>query len=489
MSVLHTIGQSLAEGGSMFWDTLWALVLGFALSGAVQAFVSRAQMRRALGNHSPEVVTRASALGAISSSCSYAASAMSKSLFAGGADFTASMVFMFASTNLVIELGLVLWLLIGWQFALAELVGGVIMIVLLAAVLPRVVPRSTQERAREALAGRSGAQGGHDHGGKGDDASLPSGRRIRTLAGWADTAGYMVSDLTMLRKELLVGFLVAGFLAVVVPTSAWQAIFITGHGLWSSVENVVLGPFLALISFVCSVGNIPLAAALWSGGISFGGTVSFVFGDLVTLPLLLIYRKYYGGRLTLRLLAVFWATMAAAGLATEYLFKAAHLVPATHPAVVVATGWRWNYTTILDLVAIAAFAGLYLLYRNRERLGAGGGYAKDPVCGMQVEQASAPATVPAGGETWYFCSDHCAESFRARLGSGGQRASTGDSSPSPGGEGRETDPVCEMSVHPESAAASQDHAGRTFHFCSPRCRDAFAANPDRYSTNKETAPR
>ncbi|MGH9066284.1 MAG: permease [Acidimicrobiales bacterium] len=429
MTVLHTIGQSLAEGGSMLWDTLWALVLGFALSGAVQAFVSRARMRRALGSHSPAVVARASFLGAVSSSCSYAASAMAKSLFAGGADFTSAMVFMFASTNLVVELGLVRWLLLGWQFALAEFVGGAIMVVLLSAILPRVVPPARERRTRQALP-RSSHGGDHDHGGGddgpghgggddhghghgGEDAGSDPGR-IRTWAGWADAASYMVSDLTMLRKELLVGFLVAGFLAVVVPTSVWQALFVTGHGVWSSLENVALGPFLALISFVCSVGNVPLAAALWSGGITFGGTVSFVFADLITIPLLLIYRKYYGGGLTLRLLGVFWAVMSLSGLATEYIFQAAGLVPTGRPPLVVAATWRWNYTTILDLVALAAFAFLYLLHRNRERLGGGRGYAKDPVCGMQVEQATAPARLETGGQTWYFCSDRCAESFGAR---------------------------------------------------------------------------
>ncbi len=414
MSALHTIGRSLAEGGSMFWETLWALVLGFTLSGAVQAFVSKAQMRRALGDHSPKVVTRAASLGAISSSCSYAASAMAKSLFAGGADFTSSMVFMFASTNLVVELGLVLWVLIGWQFALAEFVGGAIMIVLLTLLLPRVVPPAAQEQARHRLSGGGREDDGHGHG----EGQQGTAGRVRSWAGWADAAGYMVSDLTMLRRELLIGFLVAGFVAVVVPTSVWQALFVTGHGFWSSLENVLIGPFLAIISFVCSVGNVPLAAALWHGGISFGGTVAFVFADLVTFPLLLVYRKYYGPGLTWRLLGTFWLVMSAAGLATEYIFKAAGLVPPTHPAVVAATTWRWNYTTILDLIALAVFCFLYLLYRNRERLGGGGGYAKDPVCGMQVETASAPATLEIGGRQWWFCSDHCAESFRSRGGGG-----------------------------------------------------------------------
>lgn len=492
MSVWHTITRSLAEGGLMFWDTLWALVLGFALSGVVQAFVSRAQMRRALGDHTPKTVARSSFLGAVSSSCSYAATAMAKSLFAAGADFTSAMIFMFASTNLVVELGLVLWLLIGWQFALAEFVGGTIMIILLAAIVPRVVPVTRADQARKALASRSGSDGQEHARGAAEDAddtAVPG--RWRTLGGWADAAGYMVSDLTMVRKELAVGFVVAGVLAVAVPTSIWQALFITGHGGWSSLENVALGPFLALISFVCSIGNVPLAAALWSGGISFGGTISFVFADLITLPLLLIYRKYYGGRLTLRLLGVFWAVMSVSGLATEYLFKAAGIVPATHPAVVVATTWRWNYTTILDLIALVAFAGLYLLYRNRERIGGGQGYAKDQVCGMQVERASAPAQLTRDGQTWYFCSDGCAESFLAKSQRSARGASTSaatSSAPQQAGtDGQAIDPVCKMTVGPASAAGQFQHAGHTWHFCSTGCRDAFATDPSRYLTGTETA--
>jgi YHS domain-containing protein len=199
-----------------------------------------------------------------------------------------------------------------------------------------------------------------------------------------------------------------------VPVSFWQSLFLTGHGFWSVLENVILGPFLAIISFVCSIGNVPLAAALWSGGIAFGGTVAFVFADLITLPLLLIYRRYYGTRLTITLLAVFWATMSAAGLATEYLFHWAGIAPAARTAQSPMPGqdvWGWNYTTILDIIALAALAALYWLYRNRERFGGGAGYAKDPVCGMQVQLAHAPATARFDGTTYHFCSDHCQQRF------------------------------------------------------------------------------
>jgi uncharacterized membrane protein YraQ (UPF0718 family)/YHS domain-containing protein len=414
--VMAAIGRSLAEAFAMFWATLWALVLGFGLSGAVQAFVSRARMRAALGDHRPAAVAKASFFGAVSSSCSYAASALAKSLFARGADFTAAMVFMFASTNLVVELGVVLWLLIGWQFALAEFVGGAIMILLLVAVLPKAVPATWLARARARLSTGDVPTGSEVLGGDGDQSADAAGHvpsPIRTRAGWADAAGYTISDLTMLRREIVAGFLIAGFLAELVPSPTWNSLFITGHGAWSSIENVLLGPFLAVISFVCSVGNVPLAAALWHGGISFGGVVSFVFADLITIPLLLIYRRYYGTPITLRLLVTFWAVMSVSGFVTEYLFKAADLVPSTHSATIAATGVELNYTTILNIIALAVFGYLYWLYRHRGRLGAGTAYAKDVVCGMQVERAHAPATARHAGRTYYFCSDRCRARFAA----------------------------------------------------------------------------
>ncbi len=422
MSFFGGVWHGLDEAFFMFWETLWALVLGFALSGAVQAFVSRGEMRKALGDHRPKTLGKASFFGMVSSSCSYASSALAKTLLARGADFTAAMVFMIASTNLVVELGIVLWLLIGWQFALAEFVGGAIMIVLLGLVIPRVIPESWISDARDRLnadqagASTSDAHAHHDHdhaAAPGPDERLPLRTRIRSRAGWRDASGYTVSDLTMLRKELAIGFVVAGFLAALVPTRFWQSLFLTGHGFWSSLENVVLGPFLAIISFVCSVGNVPLAAALWQGGISFGGVVSFVFADLITLPLLSIYRKYFGTAITLRILAVFWATMSAAGLAVEYLFRALRISNPVRSRMIVHEGFQLNYTSILNVLALIAFAAIYWLYRHRDTSDTAGShrYAKDPMCGMQVEKEHAPATASVEGVQYWFCSDHCKDRF------------------------------------------------------------------------------
>ncbi len=415
MSMVDGLVHGFDETFAMFWQTLWALVAGFTMSGAVQAFVDRGQLTRALGSHSPAAITRAGVLGAISSSCSYAASALAKTLFVRGADFTTSMVFMIASTNLVIELGIITWLLLGWPFVVAEFAGGSVMIVLLAFVLPRAMPASELERAREQLVTATPEPASTPA--EESPATAPS---IKSRAGWSDAAGYTISDLRMLRRELLIGFVVAGFASALVPISWWQHLFISGHGFGSALENALLGPFLAVISFVCSVGNVPLAAALWHGGIGFGGVVSFIFADLITLPLLLIYRRYYGRRIMVRLLICFWLVMSATGLAAQGVVN---LTGLRIPRTIVTTlhaGIELDVTSALDIVAIAGLITLIYLRKHgnkhRDKQSSAlspSRLATDPICGMQVEKIHAGATRNRDGETYYFCCDGCANKFDA----------------------------------------------------------------------------
>ena len=402
---LADVGDSLREAFFMFWETLWALVLGFTLSGAVQAFVSKRRMQRVMGDHQPPAVARASAFGMVSSSCSYAATAMAKSLFAKGADFTTAMIFMFASTNLVLELGIVLLVLMGWQFAVAEFVGGPIMIIGLALVGGAVFSPRLVRAARARLESTDDT---HEH---------EHGESITSRAGWSDAARFTMSDIRMLRRELVIGYVVAGFLTMLVPTQWWNDLFLHGHGIWTTLENVVLGPFIAVISFVCSIGNVPMAAALWHGGIGFGGVVSFIFADLITIPLLLIYRKYYGTALTLRVFGTFWALMSVAGLAVEGIFELFGAVPTARPDAVVPDRFAWNYTSLLNIVFLAVLAGLFWLSRRRPD-GADGRYAADPTCGMQVEKANAPAHLVHDGVDVWFCSDGCRTRYQERHGVG-----------------------------------------------------------------------
>ncbi len=404
---LGEIAESLREAFFMFWETLWALVLGFALSGAVQAFVSKRQMQRTMGDHKPAAVARASGFGMVSSSCSYAATAMAKSLFQKGADFTTAMIFMFASTNLVVELGVVLLVLMGWQFALAEFIGGPIMIIGLALIggfvfSPRIV-RAARARLDAEEADADSDEHAHHH--ETDDDSAHDA--IRTRAGWVDAATFTMSDIGMVRRELVVGYLVAGFLTTLVPVAWWNDLFLHGHGFWTTLENVLIGPFIAVISFVCSIGNVPMAAALWHGGIGFGGVVSFIFADLITIPLLLIYRKYYGNALTLRLFATFWTLMSVAGLVVERAFQLFGAIPTNRPEAVVPERFAWNYTTFLNLAFLAVLVVLFLLSRSRRNDPGTGRYAIDPVCGMQVEKANAPAHLVHDGVDFWFCSDGC----------------------------------------------------------------------------------
>ena len=472
--------EALKMGFFMFWETLWALVLGFGLSGAVQAFVPRSAMERKMGDHRVRAVARASAYGVVSSSCSYAATAMAKSLFQKGADFITAMVFMFASTNLVIELGVVLLILMGWQFAAAEFLGGPIMIGLLALVGGLLLNQRFTDRARQRLT--SGHIGGHDHEamvGVSEDRQheleeTPWRTKLTSKAAWADAASYAVADVKMLRKELVIGYGVAGVIAVYVTHDIWTRIFFTGHGLATTVENAIIGPFIAIVSFVCSIGNVPLAAALWHGGLSFGGVIAFIFADLITLPLLLIYRKYYGTKLMLRLLVAFWFVMSAAGLIVDLIFDGVGLLPQRANGMVAHARFDWNYTTFLDFAFLIVAGLLYWLYRNRVQLGGGAGYALDPVCGMQVQTINAPASHVVDGERFYFCSDHCRERFLRTYGSEATETLVSAAA---------IDPICGMAVDPITAHAHRTFEGRDYWFCGQGCADAFDADPARATSD------
>ena len=388
------------EGWWMLFDTFWALVFGFVLSGAIQAFISRAQMRRSLGVLTARSVGKASFFGAVSSSCSYAASALAKSIFVKGADFTASMIFMFASTNLVIELGFVLWILMGWQFAAAEFLGGAIMIALLALTIPRMIPRELIRNARGPV---------NLIADEGVAATESLRHRLRKLNYWRSAADFSVGDFTMMRVELIAGFAIAGLASYLIPQNFWNSLFLHGHGALAVIENAVVGPMIAIISFVCSVGNVPLAAALWANGISFGGTISFIYADLITLPLILVYRKYYGGALTARLVALFWAIMSTSGLITQGLFHLWGITPIRVPMVMATRHWGANATTLLNGMALIVLGIVIWLHKSRTEVSSE--FAQDSVCGMQVRIADAPAHANVAGVDYYFCAPGCKEKF------------------------------------------------------------------------------
>jgi uncharacterized membrane protein YraQ (UPF0718 family) len=358
MNVVTSLLDALSLAFGMFWEILWALVLGFALAAAVQAVVSKAEMTRLLPDDSPRSIGIACGLGAASSSCSYAAVALARSIFRKGADFTAAMVFEFASTNLVIELGIIMAILLGWQFTLGEFVGGPLMIVLLALLFRTFLSQRLLDAARrQADRGLRGSMEGHAE----MDMAVTEGpffKRLTSPEGLTAISDYFVMDWAAIWKDIAGGLLIAGALGAWVPHSFWQAFFLEGNPTLAAIWGPLVGPLVAVLSFVCSIGNVPLAAILWNGGISFGGVMAFIFADLIVLPILNIYRKYYGGRMSLFLLATFYVAMAAAGLIVELVFRLFGLVPEERNARVVEASIQLNYTTVLNIVFLALAAVL-----------------------------------------------------------------------------------------------------------------------------------
>jgi uncharacterized protein len=341
--------DALGLAFAMFWEILWALVIGFALSAVVQAVVSKGEMSRLLPDDRPRTLAIACGLGAASSSCSYAAVALARSLFRKGANFTAAMAFEFASTNLVIELGIIMALLLGWQFTAAEFVGGPIMVVLLALLFRALLrPRMVEAARRQADKGLRGIMEGHAE----MDMSVSEGsllQRMFSSRGFTATSHYFVMDWAAIWKDIAIGLLLAGALAAWVPDEFWRAFFLTDHPVLSRLWGPIVGPLVAVISFVCSIGNVPLAAVLWNGGISFGGVIAFIFADLIVLPILNIYRKYYGGRIALFLFLTSFAAMFGAALVVELVFEVLGLIPDVRAARVVEPSVTLNYTTVLNI--------------------------------------------------------------------------------------------------------------------------------------------
>jgi uncharacterized protein len=371
VDVVHELGRALSFAFGMTWEILWALILGFGLSAVVQAVVSKRELRRLLPDDRPRTLGVATVLGAASSSCSYAAVALARSLFRRGADFTASMAFEIASTNLVIELGVIIAILLGWQFVLGEFLGAPLMIAFVAILFRRFLTRNRLEEAhREAERGRLGSMEGHAEMDMSVAGRASWWRRLRTPEGFTSVADFFVMDWAAVLRDIVIGLLIAGALAAWVPDSFWQGLFVEGHPAVARVWGPLIGPVVAMLSFVCSIGNVPLAAVLWNGGISFGGVLAFIFADLLILPILDIYRRYYGRRMAIFILVTFYPAMAAAGLLVDLVFEALGLVPTDRNAKVEMSSVTWNYTTYLNIVFLAVAAVLLWRYFRR-----GGGVA------------------------------------------------------------------------------------------------------------------
>ncbi|MFE2423435.1 permease [Streptomyces hokutonensis] len=356
---MHALLHALSIAGSMTWDITWALILGFALSAVVQAVVRKGTVVSLLGDDQPRTLALAAALGAASSSCSYAAVALARSLFRKGANFTAAMAFEIASTNLVVELGVILALLMGWQFTAAEFIGGPVMIIVLA-VLFRLFLRDRllREAREQAEKGLAGSMEGH----AAMDISIQRegsfAGRLFSREGFTSTSHVFAMEWAAILRDVVVGLLIAGAIAAWVPDSFWRTFFFDGHPLEARLWGPVIGPLVAVASFVCSIGNVPLAVVLWKGGISFGGVVAFIFADLLILPIINIYRKYYGARTAAFIFATFYFAMVIAGYVVELAFWGLGLIPRQDDAKLPAEGISWNYTTWLNIAFLLLAAVL-----------------------------------------------------------------------------------------------------------------------------------
>lgn len=348
----------------MAWQVGWSLVLGFAISALLQTVVSKAHMQKALGRNGLREIALATVAGAASSSCSYASASVSRTLFKRGAALVPSLAFLFASTNLVLELGVVLLLLMGWPFMAGEWIGGVVLIAVLALLVKLTYPMRLVEEARHHDEG----QGGHAHH-HGDPAELPGTiwQKLGQRETWVRVSHAFVMDWQMLWKDIVLGFVIAGALAAFVPQGWWQTLFVHDASPWVQVPlNALLGPLVAMLSFVCSIGNVPMAAVLWGSGVSFGGVLAFLFADLIVLPLLDVYRRHYGWKMAAYIFGLFYATMVMAALIMELVFGGLGLIPA-HSSQMQAemTHFSVNYTFWLNILfGLVALGAVMLKRRN-----------------------------------------------------------------------------------------------------------------------------
>jgi uncharacterized protein len=473
----------------------------------IQTVVSKRAVAGALGRPDLKGFVLACGFGAASSSCSYAAVAVGRALFRRGASFVNAIIFEFASTNLVFELGLVLLILLGWQFVAAEFAGGLLMAVILWILFKVTLrQRMVDDAKRQAERGVFGST--HEAHGE-MDMSITDGpflSRLFSPRAFTAISHTFYMDLNALYVDIGLGFLIAGGLAAWVPNSWWQAFFLTNQPTLNAFWSPLIGPVISMLSFVCSVGNVPLAVVLWNGGISFGGVISFIFADLIILPIINIYRKYYGGRMSLYLLAVSYLAMALAGFLVGGAFQLLRLAPTNHHVTVFETQPTWNYTTFLDiafliLMAVMAWrfvttGGLEMLRAHARRPGEEANQVQDPVCGMTVDSATATEKVEYAGATYYFCSAGCRSAFAkdpARhaaqkvLAGHTEEGHLGHShtlAAMPGGEMEQPrttiDPVCGMTVDPDKTDFSSVQDGETYYFCSAGCKESFDKDPGKY---------
>lgn len=361
---MDQLGEALFTGAGMFWKALWALIFGYIISAAIQVLVTREQMGRALGDRGMRQAGLASFFGFVSSSCSFAALAASRSVLVKGAHPANAITFLIASTNLVIELGIVLWVLVGWRFTLGNILLGLFMIAYAYALQRIWYPRSLAEHAKDH------AEEAQKQEGTEPEEGGSWRKKLFSVSGWTEIAHAFFMEWKMVWKEILLGFTIAGFIAAFVPQGVWNTLFLVSDdtgaqpGFAVVLENALVAPVVAFFTFIGSMGNVPLAAMLWAKNASFGGVMSFLGADLVAATVVWVHVKYYGWRYALYLSALLYLCMVAAGITVHYLFAAAGQIPTERPAVEEMVRFAVDHTLFLNIgFLIAAAALLWLHFR------------------------------------------------------------------------------------------------------------------------------
>lgn len=358
--MLSAIGDGLLTAAGLFWKAAWALALGYAISAAIQVFVSRKQAAEHLGDGTPRQLALASLLGFASSSCSFAALSATRSLWTKGAALTAALAFMFASTNLAIEVAALALIFLGWEYALALFAGAPILIVVMVGLVRATWPEGLVRQAREHAEQASGMEMEPSRG-------LPEGvrARARDARSWRRMGSSYRGEWAMVYKELIIGFLVAGFVAALVPASFFEALFPQDGSAWLLVPlQALFAPVLAFLTVIGSMGNGPLAAVLASNGIVFGAIMAFLYADFIVPPALKINAKYYGWRFALYLGAIFSVAAIVAGIAVHGLFALVGLLPEGAKDLDELATFSLDYTFWLNLVSLAVAGTLFWLSRK-----------------------------------------------------------------------------------------------------------------------------
>jgi len=360
MVFFELYGESAKTALGFFWKSGWAFVLGYFVSGMIQAFVPKKELTKYMGEAGFRSISLSTFFGAVSSSCSFAALAAARSLVKKGAHFVAAVAFMFASTNLVIELGILILIFLGWQFLAAEIVGGLILIAISSFLIKLTYPESWLEAARDKV----------ESEGDGLTEDFDWKKRIKSKEGWQLVGHKLVNDWKNAWEDILIGFTIAGFVAVLVPESFWTTLFLAdAHHLpdWLvALENALVAPFVAAATFIGSMGNIPLATVLNENGVLFAGIMGFIYSDLMVPPLVHINAKYYGWRVALYIAGIMFVSIVITALILNGLFSALGIVPESERAIAEITQFKIDYTFWMNLVFIW-IAG-WLVWQNKRYL-------------------------------------------------------------------------------------------------------------------------